>query len=227
MSTKNKAPELVTYTGFARLLIVGRPKTDDAPGIPNLIHSARATKEIWNDADNKIIKEPNPNPFALWYLYLISNKVDEIEVLISKEEARIEALYRGELSDNMQDFSEKTVNAMPISYLTPYSWIFARIIKAYDSIVLRLHRFNHLGLINDSDLYKRRTAIHKKIITLFITTLRYKSFDVTFDDATNNTENYQKACAQLGVVPKGIISGKLKANFIPMTYKLKLENAIK
>jgi len=222
MVTKKNPPKkrydtdfLILFTGYSKRLIKGRKgdvKNNVYP-IYGFDKFTRKVRLIWNAAELD-------NPYALWFLKRISDKLNITEKLMDKREKEAKARFDDGLEIDYRLFNGTEEDKYPLNLKPPYSWALARLIKRYDDYCLILLKQNSIGLIKDRAMQSSIEEMSKLILHAINEAISYYDLKIMATDIENGTDAYEKAAEHMGIIPPNVLSGKLKADFLPKVKKV-------
>jgi integrating conjugative element protein (TIGR03761 family) len=220
MATKRKPPKrfdtdyLVLHTGQAKRLIKGRESNIEKGVHP--IHGfelfTKAIRPVWDAAAYE-------DPYALWYLQRISEKLNQAETFLEKLEKTAKDKFEDGLEVDYRLFTAGREQKYPLNLKPPYSWALARLIKRYDDHCLVLLKLNSIGLMKDREIRKESEKISRMILSTINEVISYRDLHITMQDIDEETEAFEKAGEIMGIIPPKVLSGELKADFIPPVKK--------
>ncbi len=199
------------YSGFSKRLISGRQTKKKWQNIYGFNNFNKKIWTIWYQAKLD-------NPYAIWYLYKVSKKLKDSEDKIEEFENKFYDLLL-EHKKHIKDLKFKSFVKKHYSFnlKTPYSWAYLRLIERFDKICESILQAHTIGLISDSEKYTMFSKASHIFVSSFTEPQEYREFNITRNDIKEQTPAYQKAGNIMGIIPPKILSGELKADFLPNT----------
>lgn len=211
--------ELILHTELANRMFDGRhgrARSDrhsrDKCRIAGLRLFASRVRTIWHDARAG-------NPFAHWWLVQIERVLTEAgkELRVTTEE--YERLLKTRSFLEIRQLGASKPHRRRVSFHSPLAYDAARLIAQLDHLLLLLIECTRQNLISVKEKITVGRAAARCILRVFNLALRYKHYDISFNDLARPTAWVLRAIGEMGQVPSQIINGSLRAQCAPVPRK--------
>lgn len=160
----------------------------------------------------------NDNPFADYYLLQFEEKVIKHREEVQKMVETLFDVFAEKLPENF-DIS-RCVNVTPVQYQitssSPLSYLLIYLMTDFDLLARTASTASHIALMTKAQTREWIDAGARLIRQCYGAIDHYRSFNVTRDDAKNNTPRYQEAVKRFKMtLPDEMIRGENRANFAP------------
>ena len=209
----SKDNQLLIYSDLAKRLIRGRKgdKTNHQYPIYGLLQFAGKVTIIWRDAQQG-------NPYGRWYLVRIDRVLDVNQEALTQFQQRLVSLANDDTGLDYQPALGKPFS-LTMHFSTPYPWMVMRQIKQFDTLLLLSKKLNRVGLLPREEFQSTTRHIHRLITAGFNQIMKYRSFELTLEGVYAMSATSKQANRAMGMVPPGIINGKLQPAFSPQGLK--------
>jgi integrating conjugative element protein (TIGR03761 family) len=185
----------------------GRHNPNDSQ-IIGLFAFGQRLKQIWLSAEAN-------DPYADWYLLQIEEGLQQAKQQIGEQLEWLKNVMSGKdgFSINMAEANRPV--EVPLAFQNPYGYLGAYLIHDYDVLARMVFTARHIGLLDSDTARKVMHEAGKGIRRSFGLSTHWKFTGVTRDDLVAGNLNAQRALAEFGECPVGVLSGAQRAKASP------------
>lgn len=204
---------LTTQSRYARLLVLGRSATADAPAIMGLLAFADQLRVIWNAlrADD---------PWADWWLIKIDDAIDLVQHRLETTTTRIKGHLQAQPALEIDIATSERPYRVKLRFVNPYAYRGAQLVAEFDAAVRTILTARHVGLLSEEQSLGLIDSCSTVLRSLFAMPQRYRVLRVDRTAVKAGTAVAAAAAKIMGPVPAAILLGEQQPRLAPRRAEL-------
>lgn len=199
---------LTTQSRYARLLVLGRSATADAPAIMGLLAFADQLRIIWNASRAD-------DPWADWWLIKIDDAIDLVQHRLETIATKIRRYLQAQPALEIDIATSERPYRIKLRFINPYAYRGAQLVAEFDAAVRTILTARHVGLITEEQSYRQIESCSAVLRSLFAIPQSYRVLRIDRAAVKAGEPAAISAAEIMGQVPAAILLGEQRPRLAP------------